>query len=60
MIVDWETGTTDEGPRRQRMVDVESVATKVGLSSAINLRHHFHRHLRTTPAAYRRAFRQLP
>jgi AraC family transcriptional regulator, transcriptional activator FtrA len=39
---------------------VESVATKVGLSSAINLRRHFHRHLRTTPAAYRRAFRQLP
>jgi transcriptional regulator GlxA family with amidase domain len=39
---------------------VESVATRVGLSSAINLRRHFHRHLRTTPAAYRRAFRRFP
>lgn len=35
---------------------VESVAVRVGLSSATNLRRHFHRHLRTTPAAYRRTF----
>jgi AraC family transcriptional regulator, transcriptional activator FtrA len=39
---------------------VESIAAQVGLSSAINLRRHFHHHLGTTPAAYRRAFRQSP
>ncbi|GAA2407715.1 helix-turn-helix domain-containing protein [Nonomuraea africana] len=35
---------------------VETIATRVGLSSAANLRRRFHRALRTTPAAYRRAF----
>lgn len=36
---------------------VETIAHKVGLSSAVNLRRRFHEALRTTPAAYRRAFR---
>ncbi|WP_406340325.1 GlxA family transcriptional regulator [Streptomyces sp. NBC_00648] len=36
---------------------VETIARKVGLSSAVNLRRRFHDALRTTPAAYRRAFR---
>ena len=36
---------------------VETVAHRVGLSSAVNLRRRFHEALRTTPAAYRRAFR---
>lgn len=35
---------------------VETIAARVGLSSATNLRRRFHRALRTTPAAYRRAF----
>ncbi|MFI5808762.1 GlxA family transcriptional regulator [Streptomyces sp. NPDC051561] len=36
---------------------VETIAHRVGLSSAVNLRRRFHTALRTTPAAYRRAFR---
>ncbi|MEV6200679.1 helix-turn-helix domain-containing protein [Streptomyces sp. NPDC051771] len=36
---------------------VETVAHRVGLSSAVNLRRRFHEAVRTTPAAYRRAFR---
>ncbi|GAA4199668.1 transcriptional regulator FtrA [Streptosporangium oxazolinicum] len=36
---------------------VEAIAVRVGLSSATNLRRRFHRALRTTPTAYRRAFR---
>ncbi|MFI7341078.1 GlxA family transcriptional regulator [Streptomyces sp. NPDC050085] len=36
---------------------VETIARRVGLSSAVNLRRRFHESLRTTPAAYRRAFR---
>ncbi|MGW4776733.1 GlxA family transcriptional regulator [Streptomyces filamentosus] len=36
---------------------VETVAHRVGLSSAVNLRRRFHEALHTTPAAYRRAFR---
>ncbi|MFL6075237.1 MAG: helix-turn-helix domain-containing protein [Mycobacteriales bacterium] len=35
---------------------VEAVATRVGLSSATNLRRRFGQALRTTPGAYRRAF----
>ncbi|MEV0090847.1 helix-turn-helix domain-containing protein [Streptomyces sp. NPDC050738] len=42
----------------QTDLPVETVATRVGLHSATNLRRHFHRALRTTPAAYRRAFQQ--
>lgn len=36
---------------------VETIAVRVGLSSAVNLRRRFHHTLGTTPAAYRRAFR---
>lgn len=36
---------------------VDAIAARVGLSSATNLRRRFHSALRTTPAAYRRAFR---
>jgi len=35
---------------------VEEIALRCGFGSAANLRKHFHRHLRTTPTAYRRAF----
>ncbi|WP_336216297.1 helix-turn-helix domain-containing protein [Nonomuraea sp. LPB2021202275-12-8] len=35
---------------------VETIAGRVGLSSATNLRRRFHRIVRTTPAAYRRSF----
>ncbi|MFJ8883417.1 GlxA family transcriptional regulator [Streptomyces sp. NPDC102402] len=38
-------------------LSVETIASRVGLSSAVNLRRRFHEALRTTPAAYRRAFR---
>jgi AraC family transcriptional regulator, transcriptional activator FtrA len=36
---------------------VDAIASRVGLASANNLRRRFHAALRTTPAAYRRAFR---
>ncbi|WP_461007759.1 GlxA family transcriptional regulator [Streptomyces capparidis] len=36
---------------------VEAIAARTGLSSAVNLRRRFHRALRTTPSAYRRAVR---
>ncbi|MET7421486.1 helix-turn-helix domain-containing protein [Dactylosporangium sp. NPDC005555] len=36
---------------------VETIAARVGLSSAVNLRRRFRAALDTTPAAYRRAFR---
>ncbi|GAA4101093.1 GlxA family transcriptional regulator [Nonomuraea soli] len=36
---------------------VETIAARVGLSSAVNLRRRFHTALHTTPAAYRRSFR---
>jgi AraC family transcriptional activator FtrA len=36
---------------------VEIVADRVGMGTATNLRHHFHKHLRTTPIQYRRTFR---
>lgn len=36
---------------------VETIAQRVGLSSAANLRRRFHDALNTTPAAYRRSFR---
>ena len=38
-------------------LSVETIAHRVGLSSAVNLRRRFHEALRTTPAAYRRTFR---
>jgi AraC family transcriptional activator FtrA len=37
---------------------VDAIASRVGLASATNLRRRFHAALHTTPAAYRRAFRQ--
>lgn len=37
---------------------VDAIATRVGLSSATNLRRRFHAIVHTTPGAYRRAFRQ--
>ncbi|WP_369987951.1 helix-turn-helix domain-containing protein [Streptosporangium sp. 'caverna'] len=36
---------------------VETIATRVGLSSAVSLRRRFHTALRTTPAVCRRSFR---
>ncbi|WP_112238435.1 helix-turn-helix domain-containing protein [Kribbella monticola] len=36
---------------------IETIATRVGLSSATNLRRRFQSAVRTTPSAYRRAFR---
>ncbi|MFG2866093.1 helix-turn-helix domain-containing protein [Streptomyces sioyaensis] len=39
---------------------VEAIAAKVGLSTATNLRRRFHATVRTTPAAYRRAFGRRP
>lgn len=38
-------------------LSVETIANRVGLSSATNLRRRFHATVHTTPAAYRRAFR---
>ena len=35
---------------------VDEIADRCGFGTAANLRKHFHRHLRTTPTAYRRAF----
>jgi len=37
---------------------VDVIASRVGLASANNLRRRFHTAVQTTPAAYRRAFRQ--
>lgn len=39
---------------------VEQVAQRCGLGSAALLRHHFMRHVGTSPAAYRRTFRAVP
>jgi AraC family transcriptional activator FtrA len=41
----------------QTDLGVEQIATRVGLGSAEGLRQHFRKHVRTTPTAYRRAFR---
>lgn len=38
---------------------VETIATKVGLSSATNLRRRFRAALHTTPSAYRRAYQGM-
>ena len=35
---------------------VDEIAQRCGFGTAANLRKHFHRHVRTTPTAYRRAF----
>jgi AraC family transcriptional activator FtrA len=44
----------------QTDLPVETVATRVGLASATNLRRRFHHAVHTTPAAYRRTFRTSP
>ncbi|MET7358921.1 helix-turn-helix domain-containing protein [Streptomyces sp. NPDC005562] len=41
----------------QTDLPVEAIATRVGLTSAVNLRRRFRSHLGTTPGAYRRVFR---
>ena len=40
----------------QTDLPVEAIATRVGLTSAVNLRRRFRAHLGTTPGAYRRTF----
>ncbi|TDD86215.1 helix-turn-helix domain-containing protein [Actinomadura darangshiensis] len=40
----------------QTDLPVESIAARVGLASAVNLRRHFRAHLGTTPGTYRRVF----
>jgi AraC family transcriptional regulator, transcriptional activator FtrA len=40
----------------QTDLPVETIATRVGLASAVNLRRHFRAHLGTTPGTYRRTF----
>ncbi|MFE7588275.1 GlxA family transcriptional regulator [Kitasatospora sp. NPDC057512] len=40
----------------QTDLPVEAIATRVGLASAVNLRHRFRAAVGTTPGAYRRAF----
>jgi AraC family transcriptional activator FtrA len=40
----------------QTALPVEAIATRVGLTSAVNLRRRFRAHLGTTPGAYRRTF----
>lgn len=40
----------------QTGLPVETIATRVGLASAVNLRRHFRAQLGTTPGAYRRTF----
>jgi AraC family transcriptional activator FtrA len=40
----------------QTRLPVETIATRVGLASAVNLRRHFRAHLGTTPGVYRRTF----
>lgn len=42
----------------QSDLPVEAIATRVGLTSAVNLRRRFRAHLGTTPGAYRRTFGQ--
>lgn len=42
----------------QTELSVEAIATRVGLTSAVNLRRRFRAHLGTTPGAYRRTFSQ--
>jgi AraC family transcriptional regulator, transcriptional activator FtrA len=44
----------------QTDLPVESIASRVGLASAVNLRRRFRAAVGTTPGAYRRAFGQVP
>ncbi|MFI9503873.1 GlxA family transcriptional regulator [Nocardia sp. NPDC052566] len=43
----------------QTDLPVEAIATRVGLSTAVNLRRRFRTRVGTTPGAYRRAFRDI-
>ncbi|KAF4408005.1 GlxA family transcriptional regulator [Streptomyces lycii] len=43
----------------QTDLPVETIASRVGLASAVNLRRRFRAHLGTTPGAYRRAFGEI-
>ena len=36
---------------------IDTIADRVGMGSAANLRHHFHAQMQTTPIQYRRTFR---
>lgn len=57
----WLLGQRIDAARallEQTDLPVEAVATRVGLTSAVNLRRHFRAQLGTTPGAYRRTFRQ--
>ncbi len=40
-------------------VSIEEIAATVGFESAVTFRHHFDRTMRTSPSAYRRAFRSV-
>ncbi|TMA32164.1 MAG: helix-turn-helix domain-containing protein, partial [Deltaproteobacteria bacterium] len=37
-------------------LEVETIADRIGMGSATNLRHHFRAQVRTTPTRYRRMF----
>lgn len=39
---------------------LEELAHQSGFGTAATMRHHFHKHLQTTPAAYRTHFRRVP
>jgi AraC family transcriptional activator FtrA len=55
----WLLGRRVDAARvllEQTDLPVETIATRVGLASAVNLRRRFRSHLGTTPGAYRRAF----
>ncbi|MFJ9082842.1 GlxA family transcriptional regulator [Streptomyces sp. NPDC102384] len=57
----WVLGQRIDAARallEQTDLPVEAVATRVGLTSAVNLRRRFRARLGTTPGAYRRTFRQ--
>ncbi|WP_327665689.1 GlxA family transcriptional regulator [Streptomyces sp. NBC_00498] len=57
----WVLGQRIDAARallEQTDLPVEAVATRVGLTSAVNLRRRFRAQLGTTPGAYRRTFRQ--
>ncbi|MEU1883213.1 helix-turn-helix domain-containing protein [Streptosporangium sp. NPDC020072] len=47
-------------PLESGSASIEEVAAAVGFDSAVTFRHHFARTMRTSPSAYRRAFRESP
>ncbi|MFI5660822.1 GlxA family transcriptional regulator [Streptomyces sp. NPDC051684] len=57
----WLLGQRVDAARvllEQTDLPVEAIATRVGLTSAVNLRRRFRTYMGTTPGAYRRAFSQ--